>query len=449
MLKHLINFYKVSSDKPCTDLSVSACQRRLKRLQWSTFLAATLGYGMYYVCRLSLNVVKKPIVEEGIFSETELGIIGSVLFFTYAIGKFTNGFLADRSNINRFMTTGLLVTALVNLCLGFVHSFILFAILWGISGWFQSMGAASCVVGLSRWFTDKQRGSFYGFWSASHNIGEAMTFIIIASIVSAFGWRYGFFGVGLVGLAGALIAWRFFHDTPQSKGLPIVNMPKAKKKMSVLESEEFSRAQKAVLRNPAIWILALSSAFMYISRYAVNSWGVYYFEVEKHYSIVEASGLISISSICGIIGTVFSGLLSDKLFRGKRYIPACLASFMNLIALYLFLYIPDGGKLMDIVAMVLFGISIGILICYLGGLMAIDLAPKEATGAAVGVIGIASYMAAGIQDILSGFFIESKKQIIGGVEIIDFSFIRMFWILSAMVSLLLLICIYYKHHRRV
>lgn len=230
MLKHLINFYKVSSDKPCTDLSVSACQRRLKRLQWSTFLAATLGYGMYYVCRLSLNVVKKPIVEEGIFSETELGIIGSVLFFTYAIGKFTNGFLADRSNINRFMTTGLLVTALVNLCLGFVHSFILFAILWGISGWFQSMGAASCVVGLSRWFTDKQRGSFYGFWSASHNIGEAMTFIIIASIVSAFGWWYGFFGAGLVGLAGALIAWRFFHDTPQSKGLPIVNMPKAKKK---------------------------------------------------------------------------------------------------------------------------------------------------------------------------------------------------------------------------
>ena len=173
-------------------------QRSLKRLQWSTFLSATLGYGMYYVCRLSLNVVKKPIVEEGIFSETELGIIGAVLFFTYAVGKFTNGFLADRSNINRFMSTGLLVTALVNLFLGFVHSFILFAILWGISGWFQSMGAASCVVGLSRWFTDKERGSFYGFWSASHNIGEAMTFIIVASVVSAFGWRYGFLGAGLV-----------------------------------------------------------------------------------------------------------------------------------------------------------------------------------------------------------------------------------------------------------
>lgn len=219
MLKQLINFYKVSSPGPCNGEALSSSdERRLKYLKWSTFLSATFGYGMYYVCRLSLNVVKKPIVEEGIFSETELGIIGSVLFFTYALGKFTNGFLADRSNINRFMTTGLLVTALVNLCLGFTNSFILFAVLWGISGWFQSMGAASCVVGLSRWFTDKERGSYYGFWSASHNIGEALTFLIIASIVSVLGWRYGFFGAGIVGLLGALIVWKFFHDTPESKG---------------------------------------------------------------------------------------------------------------------------------------------------------------------------------------------------------------------------------------
>ena len=84
MLKQLINFYKVSSPRPCNGeaLSSSGSQhlhsdaRRLKYLKWSTFLSATFGYGMYYVCRLSLNVVKKPIVDEGIFSETELGSQG-------------------------------------------------------------------------------------------------------------------------------------------------------------------------------------------------------------------------------------------------------------------------------------------------------------------------------------------------------------------------------------
>lgn len=442
MLKNIINFYRVSQPKLCNEESLSEPKRRLKRLQWSTFLAATLGYGMYYVCRLSLNVVKKPIVDEGVFSETELGIIGAVLFFTYAVGKFTNGFLADRSNINRFMSTGLLVTALVNLCLGFVHSFILFAVLWGISGWFQSMGAASCVVGLSRWFADKERGSFYGFWSASHNIGEAMTFIIVASIVSVLGWRYGFLGAGLVGLIGALIVWRFFHDTPQSKGLPAVNAPVAKKAVDSVETDEFNRAQKSVLRNPAIWILAFSSAFMYISRYAVNSWGVFYLQAEKGYSTLDASFIISISSVCGIVGTMFSGVLSDRFFCGRRNIPALIFGLMNVFSLCLFLLVPGVHFWLDALSMILFGLGIGVLICFLGGLMAVDIAPRNASGAALGVVGIASYIGAGLQDVMSGVLIEGNKRFVNGVEVYDFTYINWFWIGAALLSVLLALLVW-------
>ena len=438
MLKHLINFYKVSSLGPCNeDVMSSSGKRRLKYLQWSTFLSATFGYGMYYVCRLSLNVVKKPIVDEGIFSETELGIIGSVLFFTYAVGKFTNGFLADRSNINRFMTTGLLVTALINLCLGFTHSFILFAVLWGVSGWFQSMGAASCVVGLSRWFSDKERGSFYGFWSASHNIGEALTFIIVASVVSILGWRYGFFGAGMVGLIGTLIIWLFFHDSPESKGFPPVNVSKEKKTMSASETADFNKAQRQVLTMPAIWILALSSAFMYISRYAVNSWGVFYLEAQKGYSTLDASFIISISSVCGIIGTMFSGVISDKLFGGRRNAPALIFGLMNVAALCLFLLVPGTHIGVDILAMILFGSSIGVLLCFLGGLMAVDIAPRNASGAALGVVGIASYIGAGLQDVMSGILIEGQKTVVNGADVYDFTYINWFWIGAALLSALL------------
>lgn len=432
MLKQLIDFYRISPAKPLQEGSEAQLHKRYKYLQWSTFLSATLGYGLYYVCRLSLNVVKKPIVDEGIFSETELGIIGSVLFFTYAIGKFTNGFLADRSNINRFMTTGLLVTALANLFLGFTNSFILFAILWGLSGWFQSMGAASCVVGLSRWFSDKDRGSFYGFWSASHNIGEAFTFIIVASIVSAFGWRFGFMGAGLIGLLGALIVWKFFHDSPQSKGLPAPEH-KAKEKQS---TEDFNKAQKRVLTMPAVWILALSSAFMYVSRYAVNSWGVFYLQAQKGYSTLDASLIISISSVCGIVGTMFSGVISDKFFGGRRNVPALIFGSLNVFALCLFLLFPGVHFWIDALAMVLFGLGIGVLICFLGGLMAVDIAPRNASGAALGVVGIASYIGAGLQDVMSGVLIESNKTVVNGVDVYNFTYINWFWIGAAVLSVL-------------
>ena len=436
MFRSILNFYKVSKARPCSFASPEEQRRKMTYYKWSTFLSATLGYGMYYVCRLSLNVVKKPIVEEGVFSETELGIIGSVLFFTYAIGKFTNGFLADRSNINRFMSTGLLVTALVNLCLGFVNSFILFAVLWGISGWFQSMGAASCVVGLSRWFDDKERGSFYGFWSASHNIGEALTFIIVASVVSAWGWRYGFWGAGMVGIVGTLVIWQFFHDNPQSKGLPPVNQPKEKKVMTETETADYNKAQKQVLLMPAIWILALSSAFMYISRYAVNSWGVFYLEAQKGYSTLDASFIISINSVCGIVGTVLSGFVSDKLFGGKRNAPALIFGLLNVVALCLFLLVPGTHLWIDALAMVLFGLSIGVLLCFLGGLMAVDIAPRNASGAALGVVGIASYVGAGVQDVMSGVLIEGHKSVVNGVEVYDFTAINWFWIGAAVLSVL-------------
>lgn len=436
MFRSILNFYRVSKARPCSFASPDEHRKKMTYYKWSTFLSATLGYGMYYVCRLSLNVVKKPIVEEGVFSETELGIIGSVLFFTYAIGKFTNGFLADRSNINRFMSTGLFVTALVNLCLGFVNSFILFAVLWGISGWFQSMGAASCVVGLSRWFDDKERGSFYGFWSASHNIGEALTFIIVASVVSAWGWRYGFWGAGMVGIVGALVIWQFFHDNPQSKGLPPVNQSKEKKVMTETETADYNKAQKQVLLMPAIWILALSSAFMYISRYAVNSWGVFYLEAQKGYSTLDASFIISINSVCGIVGTVLSGFVSDKLFGGKRNAPALIFGLLNVVALCLFLLVPGTHLWIDALAMVLFGLSIGVLLCFLGGLMAVDIAPRNASGAALGVVGIASYVGAGVQDVMSGVLIEGHKSMVNGVEVYDFTAINWFWIGAAVLSVL-------------
>ena len=438
MIKRILDFYKISL--PATEACQDTDSQRFKRIRLVTFLSATMGYGIYYVCRLSMNIVRKPIVEDGVFSETELGIIGSCLFFVYAVGKLTNGFLADRSNVKRFMSTGLLCSALINLILGFTNAFYAFVLLWGLNGWFQSMGAASGVVSLSRWYSSRERGTYYGFWSASHNIGEALTFISIALVVSWMGWKYGMIGAGIIGLLGFLMMSIFMKDTPQSQGFLLKK--EAEQENSKRQSEEFNRAQKAVLRNPAIWILALSSAFMYISRYAVNSWGVFYLQAQKGYDTLDASFIISISSICGIVGTVLSGIISDKLFAGSRNVPALVFGIMNVVALCLFLLIPGVHFWLDALAMVLFGLGIGVLICFLGGLMAVDIAPRNASGAALGVVGIASYIGAGLQDVMSGILIEGQKTVVNGTDVYDFTYINWFWIGASLLSTLLALLVW-------
>jgi hypothetical protein len=266
--------------------------------------------------------------------------------------------------------------------------------------------------------------SYYGFWSAwsdSHNIGEALTFIATAFVVSIAGWRWGFEAAGLAGLTGAVIIFLFLHDSPTSKGLvPVMPAKELGKSTGAMQLE--------VLKNPFIWILALSSTCMYISRYAINSWGIFFLENEKAYTTIEASSIIGVSSVCGIIGTVLSGFLSDKLFKGSRNVPALLFGTCNSIAITLFVFVPKGYFALDIFSMILFGLSIGALICYLGGMMAVDIAPKKASGAALGVVGIASYIGAGIQDILSGRFIGDSKTVVDGITTYDFSSIRYFWI---------------------
>lgn len=412
------------------------------------FWAVTIGYGLFYVCRLSINVLKKGIVDDGIATESQLGIIGSALFFAYAVGKFCNGFLADRVNLRFFMSGALLVCAIVNAVLAIGVPFWFFVVLWALNGWFQSAGAPCSIISLKRWFGPSNYGTMYGYWSASHNIGEALTFLVTAAVVSAWGWRAGFLSAAAIGLLGVLVILVFLkhYTAPQE-----VQMTESQKQKNI------GKKQIQVLKTPIIWVLALASAFFYIGRYAVNSWGIYFLQNAKDYSTVAASSTVAINSICGIVGTVASGLLSDKLFKGDRVRMALITSFINLCSLVLFLFVPAGYYWIDCAAMVLFGLSVGVLLCFLGGLMAVDVAPAEAAGAALGIIGMASYAAAGLQDIVSGYLIEDRKSVVEVMNeagemiqqtMYDFSAIRFFWLGAATLSLALLIFIYIRQIRK-
>ena len=446
-----LDFYKISGPS-ARKVDSDRVDETWRKKRFQAFLAGTFAYALYYVCRLSMGVMKQPLIDAGLLSATQLGIVGACLYWCYAVGKFVNGFLADGSNIKRFMATGLIISVAMNLCMGVLGAsaaagaipssalFICFAVMWGINGWAQSMGAPPAIIALSRWFPLKIRGTYYGFFSASHNIGEGLSFIFVGSLVAFAGWKWGFFGAALAGALGVLLILFWLHDTPESQGLPsIEELSGEKTEGEKKSSSEDTRAiQRAVLRNPGVWILALSSAFMYMSRYAINEWGVIFLQEAKDYSLAEASTIIGINPIFGIIGTVVSGWLSDVLFRGDRRYPAFAAGILESLALALFLF---GGpaKWVNVLAMVLFGIAIGVLISFVGGLMAVDLVPRKATGAALGVVGLASYAAAGIQNVVTGLLLDRVDMIesASGAMVHNFTYVSWFWLGAAVISFLL------------
>ena len=344
----LYSFYRIS--KPSQE-SVPENEIRPKYLSIRnrTFWGVTVAYSLYYVCRMSLSVVKQPLIDEGVLTAGQLGVIGSALLFVYAVGKFMNGFIADYCNIRRFMFTGLAISAGINLLmgiLGIVDSmvalplsviFILFTLLWGVNGWMQSMGSPPGVISLSRWFPQSKRGTFYSIFSASPYLGEFISFILTGLIVGAFGWQWGFVVAAAAGGAGAVLILLTVSDTPESQGLPSIQQLSGEQ-VKTVDKMPTRELQKMIFKHPGIWVIALSSAFIYITKYALAGWGVLYRQKERAFSLEQATQSIAFSAVFGVLGTVLAGWLSDRVFNRDRIRPAILSGAVSVGSLALLLF---------------------------------------------------------------------------------------------------------------
>ena len=94
-MSRITEFYRISAPAPGREMDDASRSKYYRRLRLQAFVSATLGYSLYYVCRTSLNVMKKPVLDSGSLDASQLGVIGSALLFAYAVGKFVNGFIAD------------------------------------------------------------------------------------------------------------------------------------------------------------------------------------------------------------------------------------------------------------------------------------------------------------------------------------------------------------------
>lgn len=439
---------------PIADRAV--VDRMYRRFRWQMILALTLGYGVSYTCRLGLQVVKKPLIDDGIFTAGELGWIGFGFLWTYALGKLVNGFLADRVNIRVFIPVGLALSALVNLAMGSSTVFALSVAIWALNGWFQGFGGPANVVGLMRWFGPKERGTMYGVWSMAHSIGEGLTYFGTAALVTFTVWNAAFWGPGVFCVLTAAVLFLALRDRPETLGLPPIRRWRGEADEPVTERDReraklsTGRAQLQLLRTPAIWALGLSSALMYVTRYAVNDWGVLYLQEQHGMSMIEAGSLIGLNTVAGMFGSVAYGFVSDRFFGARRPPVTLIFGLAEIGALLIIFFGPPGPEVTAplgfttlrvpvilAAGFLLYGFTLSGVLAVLGGLFAVDIADKRAAGAAMGVIGTFSYLGAGIQDVISGALIERGTTMVDGARHYDFSAAVLFWIGASVLSAML------------
>src|SRR6185295_12487951 len=133
-----------------------------------------------------------------------------------------------------------------------------------------------------------------------------------------------------------IFLWFTLPDTPASVGLPEVEGTESIRDDTGQGGDYKAFLMEKVFLNKYIWLISIGNFFVYVLRFAVFDWGTTVLTKAKHFNITEASQIVGIFEISGIVGMLLCGWLTDRVFggRGSRTCAFCMA-FAG-IALYYF-----------------------------------------------------------------------------------------------------------------
>lgn len=385
---------------PRPRLRAEEVARLYPKYRWRIFESAFIAYATFYLVRNNFAPVSKEIGAALHYDKAMIGDILAGTAIAYGIGKFVMGYFADQSDARKYVAVGMLLTAALNFIFGATTTYAAHVLLWTLNGFVQGMGYGPCTRGLSHWYSVKERGTIFGVWNISHNVGGGIAGYLAAKSAEHWGWPSAFYVPGVIATLCALyLFWRML-DTPQSVGLPPIE--EYKHEYPPDEKEEHERELtgrelffKYILTNKMLWVLAIANIFVYIARYAMVDWGPTYLKEVKGATIGQGGFSTMVIEFSGAAGMLTMGWFSDKI-GGLRGRVSVISMIPLLIAFPAIRFTPKGMLWLDMVLFAVIGFFVYTPVLF-SGVMSLDLTTKKAVGTAAGFVGFFGYVGRVIQ----------------------------------------------------
>jgi len=411
-------------------------QDKFKYWRKRILIGVWITYASFYLGRVNMSVAIPGILDEFSITKTQIGIVLTSLFTLYAIGQFVNGQLADKFGARKIISIGLLMSAILNFIFGFTGNFIAgMALIWGLNGFFQSMGWSPSVKTIANWFPQKKRGRIAGLLGTSYQIGSAASWALSGLIVGMFGWRWAFFVPAII-LIISLIHFRMrIRNAPEEVGLPTIEEEEKgilKEGGKKDEHLGFLFTLKTVLTRKRVWVVALGLFCLNIVRYGFMDWApTYLFEVQ-HAHISTAAFKAMIIPISGSLGAIYAGWISDRIFKSKRAPIAAIMLYFLAIFCWFYPKLPAESWIMGLVYLAIIGFMTYGPHVLMVTTMPMDFGTRKAAASAAGFIDGWGYIGAAITGVGSGWLIDNFGW--------DYAFY--FWVLGAVGAALLMTTIW-------
>ncbi len=389
--------------------------KTFQRHAWIVLLAFSILYCFLYCGRQNLSYAIPAMMQEEGWSALQLGVLSSVQFWAYAFGHLVNGRLGEIVGANKLIITGMVLSATMNMMIGFQSSLFIITMLWGVNGYVQSMLWSPGMALIANWWPSDRRGFAVGFANAFSGLGTAATaFAVALSMVmfAGLGWRAAFIGAAVVMITVVIIYPLFAKDRPSSIGLPEYIEAGVKQEANDNELKELI-SQKGKLYpyfhllkqwKFDLWIVIIACSN--IAVYGLLTWiPTYYVEV---FGVDIEKGIIG--SVVYPLGMAAGALLipwlSDKVWSGKRTFWVIISSIAAICTVFGFMNQGPG-----IVASILLFLA-GFFVYGINSLVwtfAADIGGRAFTGTATGMLECAAYIGVSMQAIFFGSVLASSE----------------------------------------
>ena len=392
--------------------------RARRGLNWGV---VGLMYTSYYLCRYNLPLANKAIADEFHFSKSDMSSIISAQLLAYAIGQIVNGLLTDRFGGKRAMLIGAAGTVTMNLLFGassFWGFLWLFVVLRSIDGYVQAFGAPGFIKINAAWFGQTERGTFAGIFGFMINLGRLGINYFGAALLAGFTflgmwqvpalhWRWLFWiPAGVASLVAVVLAL-VVKDTPEEAGFAGVHAGEADHSDTDVHGE-IATVFKRIVGNPLVWIIALAYACTGAVRQCIDQWFPRYFQEVYHLELSSArfQWLGFLIPFVASSGSLISGIISDRLFQGRR---APVAAWIYFIEVCVILVATQVHSLnWALVFFVLISFTANSTHSLLGPAAAMDIGGRKMAGFASGVIDSFQYFGASLALKVLGYFLDKS-----------------------------------------
>ena len=413
-----------------TDASPAPATGKRTQVRFLILLLIFLLTTINYADRSTFSIAGDAAQEDLGLSPVQMGYILSAFAWAYVIGQIPGGALLDRFGTKLIYAIAIAVWSFFTLTQGFSAFLTGGAIFAGLFAMRFAVGLAESpsFPGNARlvaaWFPGSERG----FASAVFNSAQYFSLVVFAPLmgwlVHTFDWHSVFFVMGGLGLVAAVVFWKMIHSPVEHPSINQAELDYIEAGGGLIRMEDKVKKVSAFTWPNVKQVLSSRMLIgVFIGQYGINvltyffvTWFPIYLVQERGLNIMEAGFAAAAPALCGFVGGVLGGAISDWLLKKTgsltiaRKTPLLIGMLLSALIIAC-AYIDNSTLILVLMAVAFFGKGIASL----GWAVVSDTSPKELVGVTGGIFNTFGNSAGIVTPIVIGYIVAATGSFDGGL----------------------------------